>query len=602
MKDAMMEKIELTNGIWTFVLSEDGRALSLTDGEKELLRKDPSIPICEFLLTESGQNHRVFSALLLRHDARSAAFTAELDLGNPVRLHFDWQMGNPDESGTPLLCTIDLRAATDLNTDVALKWFWNFQIPMAERSLFVPLFDGHGLRTSLKEPRGWHYECTSHQAVVETNRLAIPVLDEYSHDLTLRVAHFSDPFFGTALILPSSDSAGAFSSKFLSAVGPQQFQRRIFGLYLHNGDAATALEAFFRYAIPHCPPGPDWLHEIAMVDYDFLSKKGEGWYRDVDKLTELIEPNDRHCVLLTLHGWYDFLGRYSYDESTHRMLNEWIAMPGGDKISMSLTNMHKRITYAKERRFRVALYFADGLAIDSGSPTYSEEIVFREPSGELRRHHWGGPDTVAQTYIMNPVHPKVQALLRGYLKALLNEFGKEIDALNWDETFTTKVGDISTGSFPGYADRAFMLFCKELRDIVKSHNPEIAFLASDCTGLMLPQEDGSFWQALPAQNAVVFDGTFQDSHCYPTAWQYGLFPNYRNVVWSCNWTPFERFDWTNTGVRVFGVPVAISNGWGENRGISDATEVEVRKVMDLFDFRKNLRNRLRWLETRDLHK
>ena len=144
-----------------------------------------------------------------------------------------------------------------------------------------------------------------------------------------------------------------------------------------------------------------------------------------------------------------------------------------------------------------------------------------------------------------------------------------------------------------------MLLCKELRDMIKAHNPEIAFMASDCTGLALPQEDNSFWRAHPAQNALVFDGTFQDSQFYPTAWQYGLFPNYRNVLWSCNWKPLENFDWTNTGVRIFGVPVPISNGWAEDKGIFDCTEAEVKKIMQLFEFRKNLVGRIHWLKATD---
>jgi hypothetical protein len=410
--------------------------------------------------------------------------------------------------------------------------------------------------------------------------------------------HFADPFFGTSVILPFQDSPGAFSSKFLSAAGSQQFQKRVFGLYLHLSDADAALQAYFDYAIPRCPPGPRWLHDIAMVDYDYLSKKGQGWYRDIDKLSELIAPVDRHRVLMTLHGWYDLLGHYSYDESARKLLVEWITMPGSDKTTMTSHDMHKRIAYAKERGFRVALYFADGLAIDSGAPNYSEDIIYREPDGQLRKHHWAGPDTIAQTYIMNPVHPKVRLFFSSYLKALLEEFGKEIDALVWDETFTIKIGDLSKEP-PGYADRSFMLLCKDLRDMVKAFNPQIAFLASDDTGLMLPQDDGSYWHALPTQNALVFDGTFQDSQFSPTAWQYGLFPNYRNVLWSCNWQPFNHFDWTNTGVRVFGAPVPISNGWAEDKGISDCSEAEVKKIMELFEFKKNQHSRLRWLEASD---
>jgi len=562
------------------------------------VREDVAPRICELLLTQSGENRRVTSATLLRHDQRSAAYVCDVNLGTTAHLEFKWEVQEPDKTGTPLTCTVNIVSPRNLDSDVLLKWFWNFQLPVPERNVFVPLFDGRGLKTSLKEPKGWHYECTGLQAFEAEKKLAMPMVDEHSFGSVLHVTHFADPFFGTSMILPFEDSRGSFSSKFLSAAGSQQFQKRVFGLYLHIGDADTALRAYFDYAIPSCPPGPRWLHDIAMVDYDYLSKKGQGWYRDIDKLTELIAPVDRPRVLMTLHGWYDLLGHYSYDESAKKLLAEWITMPGSDKITMTPGDIHKRIAYAKERGFRVALYFADGMAIDSGVPNYAEDIIYREPDGQPRKHHWSGPDTIAQTYIMNPAHPKVQSFFRGYLNALLQEFGEEIDALVWDETFTIKIGDLSKDP-PGYADRSFMLLCKELRDMVKVFDPEIAFLASDDTGLTLAQDDGSYWRALPAQNALVFDGTFQDSQFYPTAWQYGLFPNYRNVLWSCNWEPFNHFDWTNTGVRVFGAPVPISNGWGEDKGISDCSEAEVKKIMELFELKKSLRGCIHWLDASD---
>jgi hypothetical protein len=593
-----MQTLKLTNGTWHLVLSEDGRLLSLSDGRNELVNADGTASICDLVLIGSGARKTVKSATLLRHDETSAAFEGTVDLGMPVHLRFDWEMQNPDESGNAVLCAVELSSNTNLDSDILLKWHWNIRLPFAQRKLFAPLFDGRGLRTALHIPRNWHYACAGAWGIDKSERLAIPMLDERSLDSNLHITHFADPFFSTGIHPWDGDSHGFVSCVFLQAASSKQFQKRSFSCYLHTGDADTALRAFFQYAIPNCPPGPNWLHDIAMVDYDYLSKKGQGWYRDIDRLTELIVPADRHRVLLTLHGWYDLLGHFSYNESAQKLLAEWITMPGRDKITMTLDDMHKRIAYAKECGFRVALYFADGMAIDSGASNYSEDIIYREPDGQLRKHHWGGPDTIAQTYIMNPVHPKVWLFFSGYLKALLEEFGKEIDALNWDETFTTKIGDVSKDP-PGYADRSFMLLCKELRDIVKAYNPEIAFLASDDTGLTLPQDDGSYWRALPAQNALVFDGTFQDSHFNPTAWQYGLFPNYRNVLWSCNWQPFKHFDWTNTGVRVFGAPVPISNGWAEDKGISDCSEAEVKKIMELFEFRKNRRGYLRWLEAFD---
>jgi hypothetical protein len=337
-----------------------------------------------------------------------------------------------------------------------------------------------------------------------------------------------------------------------------------------------------------------------MVHYDYLSEKGEGWFRDIDRLTELLDPTDRRKVVLTLHGWYDLLGRYAFDESTGRLERRWLVMPGGDRKEMTLEEMHRRIVYGKDRGFRVLLYYADGLAIDSGAPNFHEDRLFRDPEGNPRKHHWAGPDTIAQTYIMNPLHPRVQDFFRGYTRALLAEFGKEIDGLSWDETFTTRVGDLSSGTYAGYADRAFMLLCAELREMIKAVHPDLAFLASDDTGLALPQEEGgAYWRALPAQNALVFDGTYQDSQCYPSAWQYGLFPNYRNVLWSCNWRPVENFEWSVLGVRAFGAPVPISNGWGESRGVSRYTEMELKKTMDLFQFRKEHPYRVRWIECAD---
>jgi hypothetical protein len=275
-------------------------------------------------------------------------------------------------------------------------------------------------------------------------------------------------------------------------------------------------------------------------------------------------------------------------------------MQGGDQKEMTLEEMHRRIAYAKERDFPVLLYFADGLAIDSRAPNYSEDLLFREPDGSLRKHYWSGPDTMDQTYIMDPLHPRVQDFLRGYTNALLTEFADEVNGFVWDETFTIQLGDITAGENAGYADRAFMLLCKELRNFVRSRRRSLALLGSDCVGLSLPLEDGSYWSVNPAQNALVLDGTYQDSQCYPAAWQYGLFPNYRNFLWSCNWRPVENFEWTRLGVRAVGAPVAISNGWGENKGVSQYSDQEIQKLMELFEERKAQRARVKWIECDDL--
>jgi hypothetical protein len=74
--------------------------------------------------------------------------------------------------------------------------------------------------------------------------------------------------------------------------------------------------AILRFALAEIPPGPAWLRDIAMVDYDYLSDGGQGWFRDIDALEAAIPAADRGKVLLALHGWYDFVGRYCFSPET----------------------------------------------------------------------------------------------------------------------------------------------------------------------------------------------------------------------------------------------------------------------------------------------
>ncbi len=594
-----MSMVSISNGTWRLELSEDGHPMGLHDGSTRLDVRQKGAAICELLFGTPEREMVVASARMTRKTVSSACFETVLDLGTRVSLSFSYEIREPDDHGTVVLCRVQLSPDLLLDTDLLLRWFWGVRLPGQNSTLFAPLFDGRGLRTRREKRQGWHYVCAGGWGG-GTARLAVPMVDEGSADSRLHVAYFADPFFSMGITLPPDESPELFQCRFLKDAGARQFPERTFGLYLHSGDAETALDGFFRYGIENSPPGPAWLHDIAMVHYDFFSENGEGWFRDTDKLVELFGAEDRARIALTLHGCYDFLGRYCFDQKREQLDQKWTVMQGTGGAEISLGEIHRRLAYAKERGFRVLLYFADGLAIDSAAPNYDKSLVFREQDGSLRRHYWSGPDTSAQTYIMDPLNPRVQDFFRGYMGALLAEFGGEIDGLNWDETFTIKTNDISRGETSGYASRAFMLLCKELREMVKARDPELVFLASDCTQLSLPLEDGTYWSVNTAQNALVFDGTYQDSQCYPAAWQYGLFPNYRNVLWSCNWKPVENFEWTKLGVRAFGAPVAISNGWGENKGISRYSEGEVRKLMQLFEFRKGERSGVRWLECREL--
>jgi hypothetical protein len=95
--------------------------------------------------------------------------------------------------------------------------------------------------------------------------------------------------------------------------------------------------------------------------------------------------------------------------------------------------------------------------------------------------------------------------------------------------------------------------------------------------------------------AMMADGTYQDSHCDSVAWSYGLFPNWRNTLWSCNWFDISGFQLTRWGVRQFGVPVAISNGWGDDCGPSEWTPRQRDVFLRLFRERLKQKNPVRFL-------
>ena len=252
-------------------------------------------------------------------------------------------------------------------------------------------------------------------------------------------------------------------------------------------------------------------------------------------------------------------------------------------VPLTLAKIHERLAYARSRGFRVGMYFAGGTASGTGLPNFSPRRV-------LTMDGWGGPDVKGDTYTENPLVPEVRQFFLAYAEALLAEFGREVDAFVWDETFEVGAGSLGSAEVPGYADRAMMRLvravAKKIEDHNRRHNGQVALLASDNLGLC----GGA------APYALVAHGTYQDSWCDPKAWSYGIFPNYRNAVWSCCWWPIQKWKWIEVGVRQYQAPVAISNGWGDNAGFSELSPEMQQKVLALFQWRKQKPTQLKILE------
>jgi hypothetical protein len=416
--------------------------------------------------------------------------------------------------------------------------------------------------------------------------LAMPMASFASKELGDRVTVTADPYYSA---LFSSD---AVEWTYPQAVGLEHNREtRLVTLVFHRGTPADAVAEFYRTALPDVPPGPAWLHDIALVDYDYLSDGGRGWFQDIDALSAVLSSTDRAKVLFCLHGWYDFVGRYTFDPLTKKLDASWTAFsnyskvkkdfPSNVPVAMTRKGLHDRLAYARSRGFRVGLYFADGMNAGEGLA----EIF--APQRVLRWGGWQGPDTKGRTYVQNPLCPEVRGFFLDYAKALLEEYGKDLDALVWDETFHVNEGSLGSETIPGYADRAMMRLTKditaEVRAFSRRTGRDLAFMASDCIGVFN-------WVTKPPY-ALVADGTYQDTHCAPEAWSYGVFPNFRNVLWSCNWEPVTHWDYTEFGVRNYQTPVAISNGWGDYCGFAAMSPDMKKKVLALFDWRKQFATR-----------
>lgn len=603
------EEYTLTQGGWALELSPDGCVVRCMDAAGRDLATDlDALRVGVGAAPDEGVWHAADSPLAAcakpnRVENRGDTVVFEYDLTTICPLLVHYEVSFVSVGTLPCIRrTVTLKPVVPpLNQDVALSVGIPIAIKGAAPRVFVPRQDGIGETIDLNADMCWTWPLDGggHAMVSPAQHLAIPMLTVADNDESIRLTHIADPFFTTSFRLTPDGRNSCDCVYNGSAVALNGPVTRTFWTVIHAGPPEQAVDAWYATALADVPPGPAWLHDVAWQHYDYLSHGGRGWFADIDAVAQRAPAEDRPKIVFTLHGWYDMLGRYTFDIATGRLDDAWTAFPNaaavkdkgfGTSESVSLTKaaMHERIRYAKDRGFRVALYFADGLTACEGAGLFDESKL-------IRWGGWVGPDTVGRPYMQNPAHPAVFDWYCAYLKALLTEYGQEIDALVWDETFMIRAGMTAPPSAPepAYLCGAMMRLVRELTLLTTAARGDLAFLVSDCVGMTTDEK--SFWTDVPPY-AIMGHGCYQDSHSRPSVWPYGLFPNLRNVLWSCNWSAVTRFDYTAFGVEHYDTPVATSNGWLDDRGFAALTEVQREAVLDLFNKRKMHPQTLRWLD------
>ena len=405
--------------------------------------------------------------------------------------------------------------------------------------------------------------------------LLAPVVDMFKGGNPWRVALFTpseQPY--RFRMLRDLGEAGWEAGRKLRLAPGEELELQCF-LLIHDGLSDRAWDVFHRSAHVDEFQPPDWLREVRVHYYDFLSaaggknaRRGDGYDADLPYFREF------HVGLATQHGYYPYIGDF-IDPDRHT----WQAMatdPAG-AASMSLALMKERINATKARGAHAAVYMHTVL-FDDASPLFEgmRDSVLVGADGERKNFTWKGPDTVGQNWWMSFAskdwtdHLLEQA---GYIMEILDP-----DAIVFDETFVClgyehhpdRSGPLSVHSIP---------FWKEMRRLIHSFGSDKALITSDCAGtnmVMWADGDGgdhsyekTLGNPLYRKEPIRYKAALGDKPWVPCSWHFLKM-----------WEPQMDL------ARKLGTAVGVSNGWIEYNGLhglDEETAIRLKKdIQSLF--------------------
>jgi hypothetical protein len=396
------------------------------------------------------------------------------------------------------------------------------------------------------------------------SQLALPLAGLHHGDDVISCA--TDPYNGVQYRLSSAGIEVV--TTFSGSLTPVSNETRVIEFGLHR-DSTNELFATFYRTIPDVKPGPAWVHDIQLNYYDYIAETGKSLEPDLDALAKRIPEKSRKHVIVCLHGYYDYLGRYMYNSKTKQMDAAWKAYDNRSRLlPMTKAELHRRIRLVKDRGFRCGIYFFDSLAYEDAIPEFNRDWIWLNANGAPASwYYWQRrPDSKGhKNYMLNPAHPEVRQWFLDYTKALIAEYGRDLDALVWDETNGVEQrATVRLGRTPVEADRAMMRLVADVSRQVQAawgEHPQLALLTSDNVDAHGPNRNIPY--------GLAAHGTYQDSHCDPKAWLPGKWPNYRNCLISCNWWPIKHRVWNRLAVEQYGLSQGVSNGYGDDQGPSE---------------------------------
>lgn len=388
----------------------------------------------------------------------------------------------------------------------------------------------------------------------ETRALLLaPVVDVFVSQRPWRIALFTPS--DQPMRFSSRGGAWHAGREVMVAAGGTVTQRC--WLMIHSGDASVAWKAFHRFAHREEYAVPDWVREMKVHYYDFLSsangmqgRRGDGYEADIPHFREF------RVGLATQHGYYPWLGDYIHPDR-----KTWQAMLGDKQgpAAMSLDKMRARIKATRATGAKAGVYIHPVL-LDDATPLFQKmrDSVLVDAQGKLVPFPWQGPDTAGKNWRASLASPQWREHLLQQAQWIMEIL--KPDAISVDETFAGLGYDYHP-DHAGPTSAAAIDFYRKLRALVHSFGNDKAFFASDCSMspfvLWADGEVGDhaysslLGHQLYTQEPVRYLAALGDKPWRPCAWHFQQM-----------WAPQMRL------ARQVGAGVGVSNGWLEYTGLT----------------------------------
>jgi len=388
--------------------------------------------------------------------------------------------------------------------------------------------------------------------------LLAPVVDIQHPDSPWRIALFtpSEEPYQFSTTTDEKGNVGWLAERQIELDAGSSTDLKCF-LFCHKGDADTAWNVFQQIAHVEEFETPDWLHNVKVHYFDFLSSAGgETGIRGDGYDADLIHFKEFRVGLATQHGYYPYIGDFIQPDR-----KTWKAMQGSPygPATMSIQIMKDRVSATRKTGARAGIYLHTVL-FDDASPLFNKfkNSILVGADGEKKKFDWKADDTAKQNWWMSLASEDwTNHLLKQaeYIMEILNP-----DAIVVDETFLC-LGYDHHPERQGALSKYGIEFFKKLRRLVHSYGNDKAVLTSDC-GM---------------SNMVMWADGEGGDHVYPTLLGHPLYAEepvrYKAALgqkpWApCAWNYKKLWKEQMELARKSGIAVGVSNGWEEYTGLN----------------------------------